>query len=116
MGYYIVKITVTTALVVFISEIAKRSSFVGAIMASIPLISVLAMFWLYIDTKDVDRVGALAMSIFWLVLPSLVLFLTLSLLLKRGLHFYLSTCISVGLTVGCYILMVAVFNHYNIEL
>lgn len=116
MGYYIVKITVTTALVVFISEIAKRSSFIGAIMASIPLISVLAMFWLYIDTKDVVRVSALATSIFWLVLPSLALFLTLPLLLKRGLHFYLSTGISVGLTVGCYLLMVAVLNHCNVEL
>ena len=116
MGYSIVKITITTALVVFISEIAKRSSFVGAIMASVPLISVLAMLWLYLDTKDVAKVSALATSIFWLVLPSLALFLTLPLLLKRGLHFYLSISISVGLTVGCYMLMVAVLNHYNIEL
>ena len=52
MTYYLVKIAVTTGLIVIISEVAKRSSLVGAILASIPLVSVLAMIWLYIDTKD----------------------------------------------------------------
>ena len=106
MVYYLIKIALTTVLIVAISEIAKRSSFAGAILASIPLISVLAMLWLYIDTKDIMKVSALATSIFWLVLPSLALFVTLPLLLKQGLHFYLSMSLSIGLTVGCYWLMI----------
>ena len=84
MSYYIVKIVVTAILVVLISEIAKRSSFVGALLASIPIISVLAMFWLYMDTNDVLKVSSFASSVFWLVLPSLVLFISLPLLLKHG--------------------------------
>lgn len=116
MIYYVVKIAVTTALIVLISEIAKRSSFAGALLASVPLISVLAMFWLYIDTKDVTKVSALSSSVFWLVLPSLALFITLPILLKQGLGFYLSISVSIGLTVGCYWLMVSVLNYYGVKL
>jgi hypothetical protein len=111
-----VKIAITTILIVVVSEVAKRSTFVGAILASIPLISVLAMIWLYIDTKDVTKVSSLSISVFWLVIPSLALFLTLPLLLKQGLNFYLSISISIGLTVGCYWIMVSALDHFGIEL
>lgn len=116
MTYYLVKIAITTVLIVMISEIAKRSTLVGAVLASIPLISVLAMIWLYIDTKDITKVSVLSMSVFWLVLPSLALFVTLPLLLKQGLNFYLSISFSIGITVGCYFLMVSVLNHYGVKL
>lgn len=116
MLYYLTKIAITTVLIVAISEIAKRSSFAGALLASIPLVSVLAMLWLYVDTKDVTKVSALATSVFWLVLPSLALFVSLPLLLKQGLNFYLSISISIGFTILCYWLMVEVLNHYGIKL
>lgn len=116
MGYYIFKITITAALIVLISEVAKRSSFIGAILASIPLISVLAMIWLYIDTKDVTKISNLSLSVFWLVIPSLALFLALPLLLKQGLNFYLSISISIALTVGCYWMMVSALDYFGVEL
>ena len=116
MAYYLVKIAVTTALIVAISEIAKRSTLIGAILASIPLISVISILWLYVDTKDVTRISTLAQSIFWLVLPSLALFLSLPLLIKQGLNFYLSISIAIGLTVLCYWLMITVLGHLGIEL
>jgi len=114
--YYITKIVITTVLIVAISEIAKRSSFAGALLASIPLVSVLAMLWLYVDTKDVEKVSALSTSVFWLVLPSLALFIALPLLLKQGLNFYVSISIAIGITVGAYWLMLTVLNHFGIEL
>jgi len=116
MGYYIIKIVITTLLVVLISEIAKRSSLMGAILASIPLVSVLGMLWLYIDTKDISKVSALSSSIFYLVLPSLSLFVALPLLLKQGINFYLSLSLSVGITVLCYWLMVSALSHFGIKL
>jgi hypothetical protein len=116
MGYYITKIAITTILIVLISEIAKRSSFIGAILASIPLVSVLAMIWLYIDTKDVSKVSALSSSVFWLVLPSLTLFIALPLLLKNGFDFYVSMSVSLGLTVFSYWLMILVLGHFGIKL
>ena len=116
MVYYFVKIAITTALIVAISEIAKRSSFFGALLASIPLVSVLAMVWLYIDTKDTAKVSALSTGVFWLVLPSLALFVCLPLLLKMGWSFYLSMAVAIGVTVACYGLMVLVLNQLGIRL
>ena len=116
MAYYLIKIAITTILIVLISEIAKRSSLGGAILASIPLVSVLAMVWLYIDTKDVAKVSDLATSVFWLVIPSLALFVTLPLLLKQGMNFYPSIGISIGVTIACYFLMVSVLNYYGVKL
>ncbi len=116
MGYYFVKIAVTTVLIVLISEVAKRSSFMAAILASIPLISVLAMFWLYFDTKDTDKVSDLASSVFWLVIPSLALFVSLPIFLKNGINFYVSISVSIAITVFCYWVMVLLLNHFGIKL
>lgn len=116
MTYTVVKILVTTALIVAVAELAKRNSFAGALLASVPLISVLAMFWLYVDTRDIERISTLSTSVFWLVLPSLALFVTLPLLLKQGVNFYLSMGISIGVTVGCYFLMIAILNYFGIKL
>ena len=116
MGYYLVKIAVTTILIVVISEIAKRSSFIGALLASIPLVSVLAMTWLYIDTRDTGKVSELASSVFWLVIPSLALFITLPILLKYGFNFYVSMSVSIIVTVLCYWAMIVILNHSGIKL
>ena len=110
------KILITTFLVIAISEFAKRSSMVGALLASIPLISVLAIIWLYIDTKSVEKVSELSSSVFWLVFPSLAFFVVLPMLLKYGLNFYLSMCISIVITVGCYFTMVSTLNYLGIKL
>lgn len=116
LGYYIAKVAITAVLVVLITEISKRSSFVGAVIASIPLTSVLAMLWLYIDTGDTGKVSELATSVFWLVLPSLALFIALPLLLAKGVNFYLGLVVSIGITAICYWLMVTVLHHYDLEL
>jgi len=114
--YYLAKVAITAVLVVMISEIAKRSSFLGAVLASVPLTSVLAMLWLYVDTGDTSKVSGFASSIFWLVLPSLALFIALPVLLNQGLNFYFSIAISIGITAVCYVLMVLVLRHFGIAL
>lgn len=116
MSYYLLKTVISAILIVAISEIAKRSTLAGGILASIPLISLLAMLWLYIDTKDVVRVSALATSIFWLVLPSLALFVSLPLLLRSGISFYPAMAIAIAITGLCYLLMVTSLNHYGVKL
>lgn len=116
MIYYLVKVAVSAILIVAIAEISKRSSFIAAVLASVPLVSVLAMIWLYIDTRDADKVAALASGIFWLVLPSLALFVSLPLLLRYGVNFYLSLGLSILLTIGCYWVMVSTLNHFGVKL
>jgi len=116
MSYTIIKIIITSLLIVAISELSKRSSLLGALLASLPIISVLAMLWLYIDTKDVAKVSDLAASVFWLVIPSLAFFISLPVLLKKGLNFYLSMGLSMSVTAGCYFLMIALLARYGIKL
>ncbi|MEM9821748.1 MAG: DUF3147 family protein [Bacteroidota bacterium] len=102
---YLIKILLSAILVTAISEVAKRSSFWGAVLASLPFLSILAFIFLYTETKDVQKISALSTDIFWLVIPSLALFLTLPFLLKKGIGFYPALGISCLLTVGAYFLM-----------
>lgn len=78
-----------------VSEVSKRSTMLGGLLASLPLASYLAMIWLWIDTRHTAKIAALSTSIFWLVLPSLVLFLLLPVLLKAKMSFFSSLAISV---------------------
>ena len=79
MTYFILNTAITALVVVTVSEVAKRSSLLGGVLASLPLVSLLAMLWLYIDTRDSGKVSELATSILWMILPSLSLFVLLPL-------------------------------------
>lgn len=116
MSYYLVKVSLTVLLVVVISEVAKRSSLIGGVLASIPIISVLAILWLYVETQNIDKVTQLASSVFWLVIPSLALFISLPLLLKAGVGFYTSLVLSIVITVLAYFLMITILNQFGIRL
>lgn len=105
MLYVTIKVLLTSVLVVAVSEAAKRSALFGALIASLPLTSILAMLWLYVDTGDTEKIARLSTGVFWLVLPSLVLFLSLPVLLRAGLGFYPSLSASIGLTIGAYFAM-----------
>ncbi|HUX90063.1 MAG TPA: DUF3147 family protein [Gallionellaceae bacterium] len=107
MFYYTIKILLSSLIIVAVSEIAKRSSMLGALLASLPLTSLLAFVWLYLDTGDVQKVASLSSDIFWLVLPSLPLFLLLPLLLKMGWGFWPSLALAVVVTAACYGVLLA---------
>ena len=74
-------------IVVAASEIAKRSAVFGALVISLPLASIMSMTWLYNDTQDTAQVADFAESILWLVIPSMLLFVMLPFLLRRGWGF-----------------------------
>jgi hypothetical protein len=112
---YVIKVLITTALVVAVSEASRRSTLLGAVFASLPLVSILGMVWLYWDTGDGEKVASLSKSIFWLVLPSLPLFLLVPYLLSKQFGFYASMAIASGVTVGLYWLTIAVLRHQEIQ-
>lgn len=114
--YYTIKILLSALIIVAVSEIAKRSSFLGALLASLPLTSLLAFVWLYLDTGDAQKVAALSADIVWLVLPSLVLFIVLPLLIKLGWNFWLSLGVSICATALCYGLMLFLFKPVTVSL
>jgi len=115
MIYYIIKIVISATLIVAISEISKKSSLIGGILASVPLVSVLGMIWLYIDTQSAEKVSQFATSVFWLVIPSLSLFIVLPILLKK-MSFYYALPISIVVMIVFYYLMIFVLGKFGIEL
>ncbi len=116
MWRYGVKVALTAAIVVAVSELAKRSSLWAALLASLPLTSLLALVWLYLDTGSTDAVAGLSRSIFWLVLPSLPLFVVLPAMLRSGWPFWLSLAVGCGTTVAAYWVMVAALTRLQVKL
>ena len=110
----IIKLILSSGIVVLVSEIAKKSTFFGGLIASIPLISVLSMLWLYLDTKDIEKIKNLSNSILWMIIPSLTFFLSLPILINIGFNFYLSLIISIVLTIGCYSMTLLILTHFGI--
>jgi len=116
MWQYALKIVLSAVVLVAVSELAKRSSFWGAALASLPLMSLLAFVWLYLDSGEVQKVSDLSQGIFWLVLPSLVLFVALPLLLRSGVGFWLSLAISCLATAGAYFGMVKLLGVLGVRI
>lgn len=116
MLYYALKVGISAIVIVAISEIAKRSSGFAALIAALPLISLLAFVWMHIEGAEPARIAELSGQIFWLVLPSLVLFLLLPILIKQGLGFWLSLAISVAATSACYLAMLPLLRRLGVQL
>ncbi len=112
---YAVKVLITALLVVAISEVSKHSSLFAALLASLPLTSLLAIIWLWHDTHDSVRITSLATGIFWLVLPSLVFFVALPWLLRAGWSFWPSLAAAAGLTAAAYFVMVRILARFGIS-
>lgn len=116
MTYLIIKTLVSAVIIVAVSETARRSSLVGALVASLPLTSLLAFIWLYRDTADTAKIAALSTSIFWLVLPSLVLFLALPVLLRRGLQFPSALLLATTAMLAAYAVMTGTLRLFGVKL
>ncbi len=112
----IIKLIITAIIITGISEVGKRFNTMAAILASLPLTSILAITWLYIDTKDINKISQLSYSIFWIVLPSLSFFIALPLLLKRGINFWLSLVIASIITAICYFVFIFVLKKFGIQI
>ena len=102
MLYAVIKALLSGAIIAAASEVAKRSPTLGAVILSLPLVSLLAFVWLWRDTADKEAIAALSQSTFWFVLPTLPMFLVLPALLRNGLPFWSALAISCVLTVGLY--------------
>ena len=104
MLYLVVKAALSGLIIVAASELARRVPTYGALLLSLPLVSILAMIWLWRDTGDNERIAALSESTFWLVLPTLPLFLVLPAMLRHGVGFWISLAVVCAMTVALYLL------------
>ena len=116
MLYYAIKVGLSALLIVAISEIAKRSTAFAALIASLPLTSLLAFVWLWIDGAAPEKIADLSSQIFWLVIPSLALFLLLPVLLRSGFGFWIGLAIASAATAACYGAMLFVLRKVGVEI
>jgi hypothetical protein len=112
----IVKVLLTALIVVAISELGKRSTLAGALLASLPLTSLLALIWLYRDTADAMQAADLARGIFWLVLPSLAFFVVFPAAVRTGWTFWMSMGAGIAATLVAYGAMLGVDRAFGLKL
>ncbi len=116
MLYLAIKALLSGMIIAAVSEIAKRWPGFGALVASLPLISILGMLWLWRDTRDIERMAAHAEGTFWFVLPSLPMFLLIPFLLRRGVGFYPALLSGCALTIALYMGMVFFGPRFGLKL
>ena len=115
MGWLITKYFLTAAIVVLVSELAKRSERLGGLVAALPLVTVLALIWLHVENQPQEKIASQAWYTFWYVVPTLPMFLAFPLLLPR-LGFWPTLLASGMISVVCFGLFALVLRRFGIEL
>jgi hypothetical protein len=115
-AYAVLKALLSGVIIAAVSEIARRSPSAGALVASLPLVSVLGMIWLWRDTSDSERLAAHAGATFWYVLPSLPMFLLIPAMLRAGIGFWPALAAGCTVTVALYLVMVLALARFGIHL
>ena len=115
MTYYFVKLFLSAGLIVAISEISKRSGYLGGLIASLPLVSLLAIGWMWFETHDAAKIADFSRGVFWFVLPSLLFLILLPWLLPK-LGFYAALTIDCVATAAGYAVMVAALAKAGVSL
>ena len=116
MGYFLLKAALSGIIIAIVSEVARRAPGLGALIASLPLISMLGMIWLWRDTEDSARMAEHSFATFWFVLPSLPMFLAIPVMLNRGVAFWHALAIGCTMTVLLYLAMVWALGHFGVRL
>lgn len=115
MTWIIIKYLLTAGMVVFISEVAKRSDKLGGFIAALPLMTLLTLTWLFIENQSEEKIANHAYYTFWYVIPTLPMFLLFPYLLpKLGFWITMSACVVV--TVICFGLFASVLKGFGVEL
>lgn len=115
MAWLASKYLITAAVVILVSEAAKRSDRLGGFIAALPLVTFLALTWLYLDRQPQQKIAAHAWYTFWYVVPTLPMFLAFPLLLPR-LGFWLTLLASAAITVACFGLFALVLRPLGVQL
>jgi hypothetical protein len=112
----VINTLVAALIIALVNELSRRFSFLAALLISLPVTSIIALSFMYVETKDVAKVASLSMSIFWLVLPSLGFFILLPVLLRAGLNFWLALTLSSATLATTYLLYSWLLTKFGIVL
>ena len=115
MWQYAIRVLVSAVVLVGAAELAKRSTLAGAVLISLPIATILAMTWLYLDTGDARAAAGLAEGVAWLVLPSLALFVVMPwAVLRLGWGFWPSLIAGCGATAVAYAVTVVLLQRFGL--
>jgi len=115
MAWLITKYLVTAALVVVVSEAARRSDKLGGLIAALPLVTVLTLIWLHVEGQPPSKVANHAWYTFWYVLPTLPMFLVFPVLMNR-IGFWLALTVCAGITIACFGVLAMAGRRYGLDL
>lgn len=115
MTWLITKYLLTAAVVVLVSEVARRSDKLGGLVAALPLVTILALIWLHVEDQSVEKIANHARYTFWYVIPTLPMFLVFPLLLPR-LGFWLTLAACIVLSLVCFALFAWAVRAFGIDL
>ena len=116
MIYLLAKAAISGLLIAIVSEVARRHPGVGALIASLPIVSLLGMIWLWRDTADRSLLADHSTATFWYVVPSLPMFLLIPALLKRSVPFWGAMTVGVATTILLYLLMTVIGPRFGLRL
>ncbi|MDB5668142.1 MAG: hypothetical protein JWL74_1092 [Alphaproteobacteria bacterium] len=116
MLYLFAKAALSGILIAAASEVARRWPGWGALIVSLPLVSILAMVWLWRDTNDPVRMAAHVEATFWFVIPSLPMFLLIPAMLRQGYSFWVSLAAGCILTIVLYLGMTWLGPRFGVKL
>lgn len=116
MIYLIIKAAISGIIIAVVSEVAKRSPALGALIVSLPLVSILAVIWLWRDTGDPERIASHMIATMWYVLPTLPMFIAMPFMLRAGIGFWPSLATACVLTFALYLLTVWILARFGINL
>ena len=116
MLYLILKAALSGIIVAIVSEVARRSPGLGGMIASLPLVSLLGMIWLWRDTHDPVRMASHVEATFWFVLPSLPMFLLVPAMLRQGFSFWVALLAGCLLTFALYLAMIWAGPRFGLRL
>jgi hypothetical protein len=106
---YLLQIALNALMIVAITEATKRLGFWGALLAALPVLSLISMFWIYWESRDTEKIAVFSLQVFWFAIPSLGFFATLPLLLGR-FSFFASLILASIVTILLYVAMLGIFK------
>jgi hypothetical protein len=115
MLYAILKVLISAIIIVAASELAKRDSWLAALLISLPMVSLLAIVLHYVESRDVEKIATLSTGIFWLVLPSLAFFSVLPWMLKAKISFWPSLVASLAIMFACYLILTILLKKLGVQ-
>lgn len=116
MAFYLTKILVSALFIFVASEVAKRNKTLGALIISLPMVSMLTFAWLYIETKDAPKIASLSHTTLLLIIPSLLFFVLLPICIRQGWNFWLSFVLSLAATAAAYLLFSGLLSKLGVKL